>query len=564
MTPTPQNIAATLPVMAQLRPHGLAIVMPHGRDRHGRRAYTHLTYAQLDGWSDRIARGLLRSGMERGQRAVLMVRPSLEFFALTFALFKAGIVPVMVDPGLGLRQLKQCIGEAEPQAFIGIPLAHAARQALGWGRGTVRQLVTVGRRFTWGGVTLAQITQLGGEQGDPVLADTRGDDTAAILFTSGSTGPAKGAVYQHRHFLGQVELIRSTYAIAPGEIDLPTFPLFALFDPALGMTAVVPQMDFARPAAVDPQMLRELIEDWGVTNVFGSPALLATVVRHAAGQPGGVQWPTVRRVLSAGAPVPAAVLDGMSRILPSDAEVHTPYGATESLPVASIGSKTVLGATRSQTEAGAGVCVGRVVPPVHVAILAIRDEPIADWSEVTLCKPGEIGEICVCGPTTTQSYFGRPQATELAKIRRGDQVWHRMGDVGYFDDAGMLWYCGRKGHRVELAGGTLHTAPVEEIFNTHPQVRRTALVGVQVAGQTEALLCVERQGAAGPADRELLLELARLGDQHPVTRPVRRFLVHPQFPVDIRHNAKIGREQLAVWAQAQLAKALVVAGGGTP
>ncbi len=556
MAPSVQNIAATLPAMAAQRPHGLAIVVPHGRDTHRKRAYTHLTYAQLDAWSDRIGRGLLAAGIARGERAVLMVKPSLEFFALTFGLFKAGIVPVLVDPGLGLKQLKQCIGESEPHAFIGIPLAHAARALLGWGRDSLRQRITVGPRLGWGGLTLAQVGALAGENVAPLLADTAGDDTAAILFTSGSTGPAKGAVYQHQHFLGQVELIRSTYGIEPGEIDLPTFPLFALFDPALGMTAVVPQMDFARPAAVDPQMLRELIDDWGVTNVFGSPALLATVVRHAQAQTGGVQWPSVRRVLSAGAPVPAAVLEGMAQILPEHAQVFTPYGATESLPVASIGSRQVLHETRAKTEAGAGVCVGRVVPPVQVAILQISDAPIAAWHDALLCQVGEIGEICVYGPTTTASYFGRPKATELAKIRRGEQVWHRMGDVGYFDAEGLLWYCGRKGHRVHAASGVMHTAPVEEIFNTHKQVRRTALVGVHEAGQVEPLLCVERAADCTLNDRQLLSELAELGRHHGATQPVRRWLVHPKFPVDIRHNAKIGREQLAVWAQARLAQAV--------
>ena len=554
--PALTNIAATLPAMAALQPHGLAIVVPQGRDRHGKRAYTHLTYRQLDDWSDRIARGLLACGLVRGERAVLMVKPSLEFFALTFALFKAGIVPVLVDPGLGTKQLKQCIGEAEPHAFIGIPVAHVARLLLGWGRGTLRQLITVGPRLAWGGHTLGQIAAMGGESGDPVLAKTLGEDTAAVLFTSGSTGPAKGAVYQHRHFLGQVELIRSTYGIVPGEIDLPTFPLFALFDPALGMTAVVPEMDFSRPAAVDPRMLAELIEDWGITNVFGSPALLATVVRDAQ-QPGRqVRWETVKRVLSAGAPVPAAVLEGMAKILSSNAQVFTPSGATESLPVASIGSKQVLEQTRALTETGAGVCVGRVVPPVQVAIVAISDAPIIDWQGVTLCQPNEIGEICVSGPTTTLAYYGRPAATLGSKIEREGQLWHRMGDVGYFDNDGLLWYCGRKGHRVETATAVLHTAPVEEIFNTHPDVRRTALVGVRVGAGVEPVLCVELAAQAKVDIPTLFEQLLALGQEFATTRAVLRFIVHPGFPVDIRHNAKIGREKLAVWAQQQIPAAL--------
>jgi acyl-CoA synthetase (AMP-forming)/AMP-acid ligase II len=239
----------------------------------------------------------------------------------------------------------------------------------------------------------------------------------------------------------------------------------------------------------------------------------------------------------------------MARILADHAEVFTPYGATESLPVASIGSRQVLSQTRAQTESGAGVCVGRVVAPVRVEIIRISDQAIADWSGVTLCEPGEIGEICVHGPTTTQAYYGRPQATVAAKILRDGEVWHRMGDTGYFDADGLLWYCGRKGHRVETAEGTLHTAPVEEIFNTHPQVRRTALVGLAVGGRIEPLLCVEKAAGCALNDRQLFGELMTLGVGHPAMRGVRRFAVHPGFPVDIRHNAKIGREKLAEWAQ---------------
>ncbi|MBM4343495.1 MAG: AMP-binding protein [Deltaproteobacteria bacterium] len=543
------NIAAFLPEQARRQPDALALVVPAGRGKDGRRSYRTCSNRQLDDRSDRIARGLLAYGLCRGDRAVLMVTPGESFFALTFALFKAGIVPVLVDPGLGIAQLDQCIGEAEPIAFIGVAKAHLARALLGWGRHTLQILVSVDSVLGWGGATLAEIEALG-ETGDPVLADTGPDDLAAVLFTSGSTGPAKGVEYLHRHFVAQVECIRAMYGIEPGEIDLPTFPLFALFDPALDMTTVVPSMDFTRPAGVDPAMLAELIDDWRVTNVFGSPALLATVAAH--GVPNGVRWPTVRRVLSAGAPVPWRVLDAMHRILPADAQVFTPYGATESLPVASIGSREVLAHTRQRTEAGGGVCVGRPPEGVQVRVIAIDDGPLPTWDRASELRAGEIGELCVYSPTTTRAYFGRPNATALAKIDRDGQTWHRMGDVGYFDDQGQLWYCGRKGHRVELSGRTLHTAPVEEIFNTHASLRRSALVGVLRSGRVVPVVCIELRPDAPVRGKPLAADLAALADRHDTTCGIDTFLEHPGFPVDVRHNAKIGREKLAVWAQARL------------
>ncbi len=539
--------------MARLQPDALAVVLSNGLDADGRRAYTRQTYLELDRQSDVIAAGLGKVGLKRGMRTVLMVKPGPAFFALTFALFKAGIVPVLIDPGLGIAQLKSCLKVVEPEAFIGIPAAHAARVLLGLGGETIHIPITVGTRWFWGGDTLANVIALGEGTG-PVLESTQAEDTAAILFTSGSTGIAKGVRYSHGNFAAQVDLIRDTYDIRPGEIDLPTFPLFALFDPALGMTTVVPDMDFTRPAQVDPEKIRNAITDWGVTNVFASPALLSTVSRH--GVANGVQWPSVRRILTAGAPVPAATLERMHQMLSPDAEIFTPYGATEVLPVASVGSREILASTRALTDAGAGVCVGRVVKPNDVRVIEITDTPLTDWQQAHELPIGEIGEITVAGPTVTSMYVGRPEATRLAKINRDGVIVHRMGDVGYFDVIGRLWFCGRKSHRVELPGETLFSAPVEEIFNTHIAVFRSALVGVTLGGVRVPVLCIERDQQyllkSRMEERELLDQLKTIGAKFEPTKNITRFLIHPGFPVDIRHNAKIGREKLAVWAQARV------------
>jgi acyl-CoA synthetase (AMP-forming)/AMP-acid ligase II len=538
------NIAACLPEMARERPNQVAIVETIGR-LNGEREFATLTFAQLDARTNQIARGLLHIGMQPGERIVVMVKPSRDFFAVMFALWKAGLVPVLIDPGLGRRQLKQCLAEVAPHGFIGIPLAQLARVLLGWGKPTVRHVVTVGSRWLWSGKTLDEVLRLG-ESGDPVMAQTSGEDLAAVLFTSGSTGVAKGVEYQHRHFIAQVELIRATYGIVPGEIDLPTFPPFALFDPALGMTTILPQMDFTQPANVNPAELAELIQHFQVTNVFGSPALLATVSRDALTS--GLKWRTVRRVISAGAPASVQTLERMKLVLPKDVQVFTPYGATECMPVSNIGSRTVLGETRAATEQGAGVCVGEIVAPNDVRIIAIVDGALAHWEDVKELPAGEIGEICVSGPTATRAYFGRQKANDLAKIQDGERLWHRMGDTGYKDPQGRLWYCGRKSHRVQMADRVLHTAPVEEVLNTHPAVRRTALVPVTVGGIVQPLACVEREPGQPMAETQLFAELTEMAKPFGITR----FLVHPAFPVDIRHNAKIGREILAVWAQKQV------------
>jgi acyl-CoA synthetase (AMP-forming)/AMP-acid ligase II len=547
------NVAMHLPAAACERPHALAVVCPTGRSR-SRQAYTHLTCRQLDDESNRIARGLHSIGVRRGMRTVLMVPPSLEFFALTFALFKLGAVLVLIDPGMGARHLGRCLGEAEPEAYIGVRKAHVARLVLRWAP-SVRITVGVGSRL-FCQYSLQNVTTLGDSElsttNREVPADVAADDNAAILFTSGSTGIAKGAIYTHGIFAAQVDVLRRLYDIRPGEIDLATFPLFALFAPALGMTAVVPDMNPTRPARVHPPNIIRAIEDLGVSNLFGSPALLNALgrwgVRHH------VKLPSLRRVVSAGAPVPAAVIERMTKMLNPEAEVFTPYGATECLPVASIGSREILAETRYKTDAGAGVCVGRPVPGVEVAIIPIGDEPIAAWDPSLALPTDQVGEITVSGPFVTTAYHARPQATRLAKIvEQSGTVWHRMGDVGYLDERGRLWFCGRKSHRVTTPVGTLYTIPVEAVFNTHPAVYRTALVGIGPPGKQTPIVCVELEESARRIDRkQLTRELLEIGAEHEHTRSVRTVLYHNSFPVDVRHNAKIFRERLTVWAAKRL------------
>jgi len=536
------NIAAHLPDMALRQPDTPAIIFP--------RKNRSLNFRELNRLSDRIAHGLVSSGIGRGTRTVLMVTPSPEFFALTFALFKVGAVPVLIDPGLGMKNLKKCIAEAQPHAFIGIPMAHLARILLGWGKETLRIFITVGPRLFWKGTTLSALISRQEELPFP-LAQTDGDDVAAILFTSGSTGPPKGAVYSHGNFSAQVEALRGIYGIEPGEIDLPTFPLFALFAPALGMTAIIPEMNFTRPGSVNPRKIIDTLRKYNVTNMFGSPALINRVGRYGAER--GTKLPTLRRVISAGAPVPARAMERFSLMLNPGVEIFTPYGATEALPVCSIGSVEVLGETRMITDAGGGVCIGRPVAGMRVEIIAISDESIPVWSDSLRLPLQQIGEIVVQGEQVTRSYFNRPDADRLAKIADpGGGFFHRMGDLGGMDDQGRVWFCGRKAHRVLTPEETLFTIPCEAVFNTHPDVFRTALVGIGNPGEQLPVLCVELERGRWINREKVRGELLDIGRAHIHTHGITTILYHPRFPVDIRHNAKIFREELARWAAGRL------------
>jgi olefin beta-lactone synthetase len=547
------NIATHLAEMARLQPSRPAVICASGRDAQGKVAYGQLSFAELEAESNRLALALAGAGIRRGVRTALMVPPGLDFFTLTFALFKAGAVPVLIDPGIGVRSLGGCLAHAQPEVFIGIPKAHAARVLLGWARASIRLNVTAGAKWFWGGRTLDELRAQVPEGRPFASIEPAPDETAAILFTSGSTGTPKGAVYTHEIFGAQVAHIRRLYGIEPGEMDLATFPLFALFGPALGMTAVVPEMDASRPARADPATIIDAIEKFGITNMFGSPALIDRVGRYGVER--GIKLPTLRRAISAGAPVAPRVLERFAAMLPPGAQVFTPYGATECLPVASIGSDEILGETRDRTDRGAGVCIGRPVPGLEAKVIRITDEAIARWDDALELPAGEIGEIAVQAAHATRTYFNLPEATALAKIQdpaRGS-FYHRMGDVGYFDERGRLWFCGRKAHRVATPQGTRFTVPCEGVFNKCPRVARTALVGVRRNGVMEPVLCVELDRAArGASKEEIRTELIDLGSQHEHTRQIKTILFHPAFPVDVRHNAKIFREKLALWAGRRL------------
>jgi acyl-CoA synthetase (AMP-forming)/AMP-acid ligase II len=542
-TGPPVNVAAHLEAMAGARPDQRAIVWTAGR------GYAHWSYRELNLQTDRLAHGLAAIGITRGLRTILMVRPSPQFFALTFALYKIGAVPVLIDPGMGRRRMVDCLAAVGAEAFIGVGMAHLLRVLHPAAFRSVKFAVTVGRRWGWGGHSLHDLPAGTSRPFD--TAPTSPEDPAAIIFTTGSTGPPKGVLYLHGMFDAQVRILREHFGIRPGEIDLPTFPLFALFDPALGMTAVIPDMDPTRPARVDPRRIFRAIRDQQVTHMFGSPALLLRV--GSFGRASGVRLPSLRRVISAGAAVPPAVLEAFAALLEPGAIIHTPYGATEALPVASIDHREILGETRRATDEGRGTCVGRPVPGMHVRVLPISDEPIDEWREDRILPAGAIGEFVVQGPVVTREYCTDPRATRLAKIPEAGGPWHRMGDVGWMDERGRLWFCGRKAHRVRTKGGTLFTEPCEAVFNRHPAVRRSALVGVGRPPDQRPVICIETTGRRMDR-RRLTAELLALAGRYDVTRAIGTVLYPARFPVDIRHNSKIFREELARWAERRLGR----------
>lgn len=530
------NVVHFLAQQAEQHPEASAVRAPLGRSPDGDIRYVERSFRELDAEVSATAHYFAECGIKRGARALLMVRPGLDLIRIVFALFRMGAVPIVIDPGMGLGRFLRCVRHSQPEAVVGIPTAIWVSR-LFWSsfRGVAVKVVVDGR--------FGSRIRAFESKGDFPVVDSARDELAAVLFTSGSTGPAKGVCYAHGMFAAQVESIRAHYGIEPGEVDLPMLPVFALFNPALGMCTVVPEMNPSRPATVNPENIVRAIQQNAVTNSFGSPALWTRIARYC--EASGTTLPTIRRILMAGAPVSPDLMRQMTAIIPNG-EVHTPYGATEALPVSSIRARDVLGETAERTAKGAGTCVGAPLPEVHVRIVQPVDGVIETLDDCVELPGGSIGEIIVRGPSVTRGYDRRPDADAASKIMEGERFWHRMGDLGWLDESGRIWFCGRRVEQVITEQGPLYTDCCEAIFNMHPQVFRSALIDV---GAGRPAIVVEPERGAYPgrrAEREIFVKsLQALAQSHEMTRQIDTFFFDKSFPVDVRHNAKIHRLALA-------------------
>ncbi|PCJ18918.1 MAG: peptide synthase [Candidatus Cloacimonadota bacterium] len=538
------NIASYLPISAKKYPFKKAIIEPLAKDSNGLVTYIHYTFKQLEERCSKIAYGFDSYGIKKGHKVLLMVTPSLDFLALTYALYRVGAIPILIDPGMGKSNLLDCIESVKPDAMVAIPKAHLVKFLFPAKFKSIKCSVIVGKNYFFKGKTLEQICDHTNNDTYPV-AQVNKDDMATMVFTTGSTGTPKGVVYFHEQMRGQVDSIKKEFSITPDDVDFPVFPLFALFSTAWGITAVIPEMDPTKPSKADPVKIIAGIKDHGVTISIGSPALWETVSKYA--QNHQIKLNSLKQILMVGAPVRPEVLKSIQGMLDlkKGHDAYTPYGATESLPVANISATEILKETSNLTAEGKGTCIGRAFPNMQIEIIEISDEVIEN---IKLLDANMIGEIVVKGTVVTKEYFNRPDATKLAKIKDKDSLWHRMGDVGYKDKQGRLWFCGRKAHRVETKTQRLFSVCTEAIFNQHKSVYRSALVGVN----NQAIMIVQLKLENQVSQTTIKKELFEIALKYDHTKDIKTILFHEDFPVDIRHNAKIFREKLSVWAEAQI------------
>ena len=467
-----------------------------------------ITFGEFAQRVDAIAAELQRRGMQRGDRVAMLTPPGVDLLAAVYGVWRAGGVTVVADRGLGLRSLGAAVRSARASWLIGPRAARAASAVLRWSpRATTIDIHDLMK------APPADVSRL-------PLGPTQ-DDEVAVLFTSGATGPAKGVRYRYGQLLAQCEALRHTYSITDDDSFVAAFAPFALYGPALGISTSLPDCDVTSPGKLTAKALGDAVAAVNATMVFASPAALANVV---ATSPDALvpqrDLSGVRLVLSAGAPVPVETLRAVAVLAPN-AELHTPYGMTEVLPVADVDLATI------EQQRGNGVCVGY---PVEGATVRVDDLGLG------------VGEILVRAPWVSDGY-DRLWATEHSARPVIDGArWHRTGDVGHLDAAGRLWVEGRSVHVVSTPTGPVTPVPVERAVEQGLPCVRSAAVGVGPRGCQQLVVVLEGD-SNGLATVEITRRVRDL-----VSTDVAAVLTLKTIPVDIRHNAKVDRSAVAKWA----------------
>jgi acyl-CoA synthetase (AMP-forming)/AMP-acid ligase II len=510
-----------------------------------------ITYMELEKEVNRYSFELENSGIKAGSLTILMVPAGPEFFILTFALLRIGAVPVMIDPGMGIKAMSKALTNIRADAFIGIRKAHLLKFFNPSVFKTVKSKIIIGFHCFLEGKSLKKILPYE-DKVYPIL-QININTPAAIFFTSGSTGPAKGVVYTAGNLNSQILATKSQFNIGSDEIDLCTFPLLGLFAICHGNSSVIADMDMIHPSRLNPARVIKNIQDFGCTQMFGSPLILYKLSHF--GIQNKIKLFSLRNIITAGAPVHEDILQSFSHLIASNAVVHIPYGATEALPVTDILASERFQSDSEVREDKYGICIGYPVEGLDIRIIQISDNQILSWNDAILMPVNEVGEIVVKSLWVSTEYFNNPEANRLSKIFDAARqcTWHRMGDLAMIDEAGKLWFYGRKSHRVITTETTMFTIPCEAVFNKHPSVSRSALVGItdKMSGSFKPVVCI--QPVKGIHNKgKLMRELLELARNSTLTKGIYDILFFNKFPVDPRHNAKIFREKLAISANKRL------------
>jgi acyl-CoA synthetase (AMP-forming)/AMP-acid ligase II len=538
------NVASLLPHFAKSSPDKIAVYSPT-KSILGKLNYDAITFSQMDKRSNQLGHYFLNNGLKEGDRVLVFIKPCTHFSVITFALFRAGIIPVFLDPGMGKKNLLGAIKHIKPVGLIGETVTSFAKWLYS------KEFKTVTRHFNVNDLKKMTFNK---KELSTLMKEVMPHESAAILFTSGGTGIPKGVLYTHHIFNTQRAMLKEMFSLTSDDVDLPGFPLFGLFTITMGMTSVIPLMNPSKPSKANARNLVQNIKDHGATFIAGSPAIWKSLASYCIKNQ--IKLPSVKYLVMFGAPVPIKLHKELQSLLPNG-DTYTPYGATECLPVTCISGKNLVENMSQKMNSGEGTCIGMPCPDVTIKIMPITDNAVKSDRNINWLNNEKMGEICVKSQTVTPLYVDMPEKTNDAKIVCDDdgQIWHRMGDLGYIDQDGYLWFCGRKAHRLEIEENSevLGPIPYENIINELSNVSRCALVTCKKDGITAPYLIVTTTKKMNVTKRrELSQNIKQVLLNHRTPLMIKDIYYENSLPVDGRHNIKIDRIKLGSLLEVRL------------
>jgi acyl-CoA synthetase (AMP-forming)/AMP-acid ligase II len=514
------NIARMLSTIAEERGRETAIIdVLRGQVRR-------VSFGELELAARSAAAMLSADGLRAGDHVLILQPMSAELYVALLAMFRLGLVAMVLDPSAGAKHVARCCTIQPPRALIASKRAHLLRLR-------ISALRRIPIKYSIGGKALFTRAweKLSSFRPDAHPYDCEFDTPALLTFTSGSTATPKAAVRSHGLLLAQRTALKEALGLEPGQIDLTTLPIFTLANLSSGVCSIIPDADLRKPAKINvPPILRQIEVDRPQSTV-ASPALLERIADHCLKQK--MTLSSFQHIFTGGAPVFPKLMRKLKALAPQ-AEIVAVYGSTEAEPIAHIGFHEMTDADLAAMQQGKGLLAGTPVPQIELRILRQKwGKPIADYSESAFSKDclraNQPGEIVVHGDHVLQGYL-RGIGDQETKFRVAGRVWHRTADAGYLDDAGRLWLLGRCEARIEDSRGELYPFAVECAAQEEPAVRRAALVAV--GGRR--VLAIEQENQPQLADLKYKLGWAQLDE-------VRRV---KKIPMDKRHNAKVDYPEL--------------------
>jgi len=469
-----------------------------------------ISWAELASRSATAAAVLRESGVQPGDRVGLLVPPGVDLLVAAVAVWLTGGVIVVADASAGLGQLRDLFRAAAPSHVIGaritLTAASIGRFAPGAGLSAFASLPGV--------ADLRRASRRHRFEPIPVAPS----DTAAIVHTSGATGPAKAVRYTHGGLAAQRDALANLFDIQVGDAFTTSFAPFMLLAPALGMCCVRAEFDVNRPAAFTFDALASSLDGTGVTTAWLSPASARTIAATAAGRVAPVGL-----VMLAGAPIPTSLVRDVRGV--TKGEVRAPYGMTECLPVTD-------GVDPERVGPLGGTATGRPIPGCTVVIVGLDDPEGPGVSD------GVWGEILVAAPWMFDGYDARWVEDAASRVVRSDIRFHRTGDVGYLSD-GVLHQLGRAQHVIRTAAGPVASVAAEEPV-AEALGRRVAAVAVGPEGAAVVAMVVEAPSRLRLAPSDVTAAVRSASNVRVAA------VLEGRLPTDRRHQSKVDRSNLAV------------------